>query len=682
MHSHPVAQQRRLSSLPFATLLALGFLLLSLAAASTGGLWARVGDRVVRTALTEPIWRMRLGLNIALFALAVLALHLCYAVLLWLLGLASSRAWPRLAARRWLWILAWFLPVSLWLVLANSAYFPNSEMGFLYHAIAARPMPGGTLFSAATALLTVVVIATLAVAIARSPQRRRLMLVCAGLAAVALAGAFLPSKLVPATGAAVTQPNVILLGIDSLRPDAVDATNTPAIHDFLADALQLTDTITPLARTYPAWVSILSGRNPHTTGAWMNLLPRDHVHTGETLPDLLRRRGYHSAYAIDETRFSNIDASYGFDQAVTPAIGASDFVIGTFADLPLVNLVVNTRLGALLFPQLHANRAATVLYEPDTFIRRLDHELRFDQPLFLASHLTLPHWPYTWADSGAAAKGDQTRGPYLATLRRVDAQFAALLAVLARHGALDNALVVLLSDHGQALGKGDDTLSEYVPKGLPGGASLQTTGHGTSVLSPSQYRVVLGFRGFGSAQSLLPAPGTLDVPASLIDVAPTLLDLLGIAPAGERFDGLSLAPAFRSGSAAMPELATRIRLTETEYSPRNFSTTDLSGTAAAEAAKAYRVDPVTDRVTVRVEWLDQMLANRQYAALLGDRVLAAALPGLRKDGRHQLLLVPDPFGDQGNPATQVSDISAADRERLRLALQDNFSIKVAEPTDP
>jgi hypothetical protein len=403
----------------------------------------------------------------------------------------------------------------------------------------------------------------------------------------------------------------------------------------------------------------------------MNLLPRDRIHAGETLPDLLRQHGYRTAYAIDETRFSNIDASYGFDQVVTPAMGASDFVIGTFADVPLANLVVNTRLGALLFPHLHTNRAATVLYEPDSFINRMDRELQGGQPLFLAVHLTLPHWPYTWASSPDVPKGDKARGPYFATLRRVDSQFAALLAVLEKHGVLDNAL-----------DKTDNILSAYVPKGLPGGDALQSTGHGTSVLSPSQYRVVLGLRGFGPAQAMLPGAGALDVPASLVDIAPTLMDLLGVAPPAAGFDGLSLLPALQAGAAAMPELAARIRLTETEYSPRNFSLGDIGGKGTAEAAKAYRVDPETDLVTVRVNWLDQMLANRQYAALLGNRVLAAALPGLRKDGQHQLLVVPDPFRRREDTQAAEGNIGAIEREHLRQVLQQAFNIKVAESTDP
>jgi arylsulfatase A-like enzyme len=40
----------------------------------------------------------------------------------------------------------------------------------------------------------------------------------------------------------------------------------------------------------------------------------------------------------------------------------------------------------------------------------------------------------------------------------VDRQFGDVLAMLARKGVLDNAIVVLLSDHGEALGAENDSI--------------------------------------------------------------------------------------------------------------------------------------------------------------------------------------------------------------------------------
>ena len=136
----------------------------------------------------------------------------------------------------------------------------------------------------------------------------------------------------------------------------------------------------------------------------MNLLPRELIHDSESLPRVLAKAGYHTAYVTDEVRFSNIDTSYGFDQVITPPIGASEFLIGKLADTPLSNLLVNTRVAGWLFPHVYANRGAADTYDPDVFVERIDRELRTAQPLFATVHLTLGHWPYTWGGAPIKAR--------------------------------------------------------------------------------------------------------------------------------------------------------------------------------------------------------------------------------------------------------------------------------------
>ena len=97
-------------------------------------------------------------------------------------------------------------------------------------------------------------------------------------------------------------------------------------------------------------------------------MPRTLVHEGDTLADALKANGYRAIYATDEVRFANFDASYGFDETITPPIGASDFVIGAIGDQPLVNLVAGSPLGAVVFPQIYANRADATTYEPRQFL--------------------------------------------------------------------------------------------------------------------------------------------------------------------------------------------------------------------------------------------------------------------------------------------------------------------------
>ena len=70
----------------------------------------------------------------------------------------------------------------------------------------------------------------------------------------------------------------MIIGIDSLRNDLQVPRQrrggTPNIRRFLDDSRRFSDATTPLARTYPSWVSILTGRHPVTTNARYNLMPR------------------------------------------------------------------------------------------------------------------------------------------------------------------------------------------------------------------------------------------------------------------------------------------------------------------------------------------------------------------------------------------------------------------------
>ena len=129
------------------------------------------------------------------------------------------------------------------------------------------------------------------------------------------------------------------------------------------------DTTTPAARTFSSWTAILTGRPPTITGARFNLAERSSVRANPTFADVLQDLGYQTIYSTDEVRFANIDESFGFDQVVTPRIGASDFLIGTYNELPLSSLVINTRIGQWLFPFSAANRGVATMFQPDIVSR-------------------------------------------------------------------------------------------------------------------------------------------------------------------------------------------------------------------------------------------------------------------------------------------------------------------------
>jgi hypothetical protein len=380
-------------------------------------------------------------------------------------------------------------------------------------------------------------------------------------------------------------------------------------------------------------LTMLTGRHPHHTGAIMNLLPRNLIDDSESLPRVLSRAGYETVYSMDEVRFANIDTSYGFDQTITPPIGASEFLIETLVDTPLSNLVINTRLGGWLFPHAHGNRAVSKSYDPDTFVERFDRELRPTRPLFLTVHLTLDHWPYSWAGNPAMKGDKESRWPlfYLAAANRVDQQMGDILAVLLKKGLLQNAIVVVYSDHGesfsaphQMVADDDNPLLEEL------GLSKPVWGHGTAVLVLDQYHIILGVRRFGGSPL---KTGTTSAAVSFEDIAPTIFDMLSMkAPA--LIDGHSLLPLVEGRDGAGEAFANRIRFLETEYQmPLGLAAQDGSVDAKKirEALRIYNIDRETDRVTVRRELLSELPKEREYAAV-GSNYLLGAFPNYEGPG--------------------------------------------------
>ena len=115
--------------------------------------------------------------------------------------------------------------------------------------------------------------------------------------------------------------------------------------------------------------------------------------------------------------------------------------------------------------------------------------------------------------------GGETAHRYRALLHAVDVEIGRLLAELERRGLADETIVVLYSDHGESLGE-DPRLPDN---------------HGLVVYS-ALTRVPVAVRIPGVA------PRAELEPASLLDLAPTLLGLLGLGEAVAPLDGVDLLP--------------------------------------------------------------------------------------------------------------------------------------------
>jgi arylsulfatase A-like enzyme len=589
-----------------------------------------------------------LGVEVRGFVACQLALHAGFGLAAWGLAWLTVRAFALPVAWRIRMLAAWFMADVLWLFVANATLFPWSVTGTPMELLRV-PLFGGARLLELLSLLFCLAFIVVAVRAARSFGIRVTAARAVAYSLIAGLVLLLPYRLAemrePAPSDA-SKPNLVLIGIDSLRNDVVGAGHapglTPNIDAFVRDEAQFfSDAITPLARTFPAWTSILTSRHPRSTGARENLIARDSLQPFVTLADVLRESGYHTVFATDEVRFSNIDRSFGFDQTITPTIGAADFLLGKANDLPLSNLVANTWLGRWMFPATYGNRAASVTYRPETFVEWLDDEIQPRGPTMLAIHLTLPHHPFTWSAPGDQIFGraSDTAYQYSNAVIAVDRQFGAVMGVLERKGLLRDALVVVLSDHGEALGlpESDALIRGETVRRLLDGQRISLWGHGSSVLSPHQFSAFLALRGYG-AVDLPHSHREYETPVTLLDVAPTALDLLGVRrDAG--FEGLSLRPLIGGDATADAALTARVRFTETGIRTARMVQGDFNERSLlGEAAAYFRMNAANGRFELRQEHMAVVLADKERAAMNKDWLLAA-MPHRADAGMHKYLLV-------------------------------------------
>jgi Sulfatase len=541
-------------------------------------------------------------------------------------------------------VVGWFCVLAGAALVYNALWYPRTLIGAYYHnavATTVGPFPAGQIAYVAAFVLCGLVLGVAASRLFQRTDRdtRRRSVLAVSAAAVIAAGSLLwpASHSGIASAAASARPHVIILGIDSLRLEQLRRFGgngvTPNLDRFLAKADLFSDTTTPAARTFSSWIAILTGRAPTVTGARFNLAERSSVSANPTIADIVRQAGYHTIYSTDEVRFANIDESYGFDQVITPRIGASDFLIGTYNELPLASLVINTRIGKWLFPFSYANRGVATMFRPETYVERLDREVSFDKPTLFISHLTAAHWPYYTADTpfGVSKRvSDEDRPIYRVGLKTADRMFGELVAMLEAKGALQNALVIVLSDHGEALGLLADSFFDdtFRVEGLRAPLKMEVTGHGQSVLSKAQYQVLLGFRTFGRAGDFGRDGREFKYPVTVEDIAPTILGVLGIRGDPLSATGQSLLPILESGRDGTLVDLERIRYTETDLRvlPKPGGGVDEAATAQQNSA-FFEVDRETARLHMRPEYAPLAIAYKERAAYTKHQLLAAMPAG-------------------------------------------------------
>jgi choline-sulfatase len=292
----------------------------------------------------------------------------------------------------------------------------------------------------------------------------------------------------PSSREAARPQHLVLITVDTLRADRVGSygyvpARTPTIDGLAREGVRFTHAFTTAPITLPAHASLLTGRYPPGHGSRHNGLAMST--SVPTLATALQQAGFStaafvSAFPLDK-RFG---LARGFDVYDDQLPRGPD------------RKPLNERAGG-------------------ESVRRAVEWLatRATQRTFVWLHLFEPHAPY-----GDAASGRSVAARYDDEVAESDRAVARLLDALGARR--DSTLVVLAADHGEAFGEHGEI------------------GHSVFVYDTT-LRIPLVMKGPG-----VPPGRELTNPVSLVDVAPTVLPMLGVT--GFDADGVSLVPTFQA----------------------------------------------------------------------------------------------------------------------------------------
>lgn len=482
----------------------------------------------------------------------------------------------------------------------NAALYPASTLAFGLKFLVAGA-GAGVVKAVSAGLLGLYLVGFIVLTLKFAPKILKIafLFVWAVLLLAPLDPAFQARRLFPVKSRAANRgPNVIFIGLDSLNPKhtgfaGYPLPTTPNLDAFLRDNIVFENAYTPIARTFPAWYSILTGQYPVTSGVRFNLLKRKHIKSaGQCLGNILRKKGYATVHYTDEVRFSNITPEEGFDRLRHPPMGIGDFVFGSFHDFSLANVFFNNPLGYRIFPFLDVNRAVFQLYDGRYFINDLVSELdrlRTKERFFLAAHLCIGHWPYVHASPHEFEHqpgADPAMLLYDSALLTLDGQLGRILEALKAKGLYDNSIIVVLSDHGES-----------------------AEGHGSDLRDSEQNRILLSWKPAGGA-------GRRTIPRLVrtIDIAPTVLDLLGEDPESLPYDGISLKPWLEGANEAGPPGSDSI-IMETEFSLDVAGGIGIALQSMIEQGVHFYEFDEDGLITIRDDFHDILLRRRNRAIL-------------------------------------------------------------------
>ena len=319
------------------------------------------------------------------------------------------------------------------------------------------------------------------------------------------------------------RPNVVLIIVDTLRADMLSsyghpADPSPALTRLSAGGVQFESVISQTSWTLPSIGSMLTSQYPRTLGLYAEF---DHAlpERFDVLAELLQSNGYATFGA---TANPNINSRAQFDQGFDEYVD-SIYVFRRSRD--------DVEEGEIFARDAKLHSARELMKKAVDFAAAADPST----PVFLQLNLMEVH-EYADLDMLRPAYRELFQGvegaPYLRMVRQVTDDIEAFVNKLRAQPGWEDTLFCITSDHGEGLGD------------HPG--VKNSRGHG-GLLYPSMVHVPWML--FSS--SWTPAVRRVTQTVRLLELAPTLLELAGVAPPAELV-GVSLVPLIEGVEALAP----------------------------------------------------------------------------------------------------------------------------------
>ena len=314
---------------------------------------------------------------------------------------------------------------------------------------------------------------------------------------------------------------VILISIDTCRADHLSCygyprTITPNIDELAMESMLFTSAYSPVPMTQPAHASMLTGTIPPVHGVHDNYdyqLSQSNV----TLAEILGQSGYTTAAVISSFV---LDSQFGLDQG-----------FGYYHDQfeqPISPAEDDQRRGG------ETTRIA---------LEWLDEHA--DEKFFMFIHYYDPHTLYVPPEPFASRF---IESPYAGEIAYTDFCIAQVIAKLKELELYDSSLLIVVGDHGEMLGEHDEQEHEYF-------------------IYESAIKVPLIFKLPGRSE-----PKTIDQSVGIIDIVPTVCELLGVETP-PNIQGEDLLPYFETDS---PDAQDREVYCESLY-PTRYGANSLLG---------------------------------------------------------------------------------------------------------